>query len=63
MSSPGWQVVWDQEAKHIIPVQDRQIHRLHDCWCAPTFNAGDKETVVWIHHAADRRESFECDEG
>jgi len=55
---PVWQAVRDGDAVHIVPKDDRREHMLSElCWCEPTRDPS--ATVIWVHHALDRREAFE----
>lgn len=52
----GWEAhVYDDGAKHVVPVGDLRDHdHMADCWCLPTYDEG-----TWVHHSLDRREEYE----
>ena len=48
---------------HVIPVDDLREHTASpECWCNPTLDDVDSETIgddVWVHHSMDLREEYE----
>lgn len=46
------------DVAHWMPMDDIKRHELSkNCWCNPTQD--DEHLGVWVHHAADGRESYE----
>lgn len=66
----GWQVtIVDSDddgtprptERHVAPLEDLRPHAYSlACWCHPTPD--DDEPSVVVHHACDRRESYETGE-
>ena len=56
----GWVSLWRLGGEHhVMPLGDYRPHIMAcSCWCRPDEDAAPG-SLVWVHHALDRREQIE----